>query len=374
MKTFLTLSAILILVFAWSLPSVGKPVDQDDVMRLGENYLEAAWQFRTGGIYTSQSESSSMARVKRSISAVRELWDDGRILAYVLDLEPQGCIIIASDTDIHPVIAYSDNGQFSMVDDPENIFLHLIRWDIQNRFNALPVTSQSLITENNYLWSEYLAEEGRFTTLAASSGSWGPWLKTEWGQGIPHRQSGYVHPDYDYGDYNRYCPLGHDSEWRSVAGCGPVALAQLMNYWKSPSSMSFGVGDNYTSSKSYVSGQSHDLIVRIDDDHNAYDFPSFSELNSRLSRIRYYDGDLYVWDDELWGYTSPIDEDPGLSAAAKQETKEDIAALLFACGIAMEADYSPSYTSNSYSYSPGMVEIIPYSRINLAILRRLWQM
>jgi len=361
MRTFLTLSAILILIFAWSPSSAGKPVDQDAVMRLGENYLEAGWQFRTGGIYASQSESSGMARVKRSISAIRELRDGGRLLAYILDLEPQGCIIVSTDTDIYPVIAYSDAGRFSMVDDPENIFLHLVRWDMQNRFNALPITSQSLVTENNYLWSEYLAEEGRFTTLAASSGSWGPWLKTQWSQGWANREPGFVYPDYDYSDYNRYCPLGHNSEWRSLTGCGPTSMAQLLNYWKYPSSISLDGSDDYTSSSMpyFIDGQSHTLTLDIDDDYNTYDFPRFSELNSRLSSIRYYDGDLYFWDVGLWNYRSPVDEDPGLNAAAKQEIKEDIAALLFACGIVMEVDYSPSYTSYSSSYIPGIASDYP---------------
>ena len=258
------------------------------------------------------------------------------------------------------MIAYSSAGRFSMSDTPENIFLHLVKWDMQNRLDALSMTSKSLKTGNNDRWAQYLAEEKRLTALAKPSGIWGPWLKTRWAQGIPQRRQGYIYPDYSYGDYNRYLPIAHSSEWRCVAGCGPIAMAQLLNYWKSPSSMSFGGSDDYTSSASYsINGQSHNLTVNIDADSATSDFPNFTELNSKLSNIRYYDGDLYFWDDGIRNYRSPVDEDPSLNAATRQEIKEDIAALCFGCGIAMQVKYSPLASSYWSSYIRGRIADFP---------------
>ncbi|MFC1713662.1 C10 family peptidase [Candidatus Poribacteria bacterium] len=353
MRRLLRLSVSLVLVLAWVLSSSGEPVEPDVAVKLGENYLEAAGQLRPGGAHISQS--SAVAMDKHTIAAVRELRVGGRLIAYVLDLDPQGCIIVSPDTDIHPVIAYSSAGKFSMSDTPENIFLHLVKWDMQNRLDALSLTSQSVRTANNHRWAEYLTQDEKFATVAAPPGIWGPWLKTRWSQGIANRQQGYIYPDTSYGDYNRYLPLAHSNEWRCVAGCGPTAMAQLLNYWKYPSSMSFSGSDSYTSSSSYsINGQSPTLTIDIDADSASYDFPNFTELNSKLSNIRYYDGDLYFFDTGIGDYRSPVDEDPSLNAATRQEIKEDIAALCFGCGIAMEVDYSPLNTSYWSSYIPGI--------------------
>ena len=347
MRRLLGLSLSLALIFTWVLSSSGEPIDSDVAVRIGNSHLKAERQLTLSRFHTPQS--FAMAERERSVAAARELRVEGRLVAYILDLDPQGCIVVSPDTDIHPVIAYSPGGRFSTFDTPENVFLHLVKWDMQNRLDALPVTPQSLKTENNSRWAEYLTEEGKFTTLAASPGVWGPWLRTTWSQGIAHRQQGNViYPDYDFGDYNRYLPIGHSSEWRCVTGCGPTAMAQLFNYWKYPSSMSFSGSDDYTSSN-----QDYGLTVDIDDDHNTSDFPSFTELNSKLSNIRYYDGDLYFWDAGIWDYRSPVDEDPSLNAATRQEIKEDIAALCFGCGIAMQVNYSPVASPYSATYTPG---------------------
>ena len=160
---------------------------------------------------------------------------------------------------------------------------------MQNRLDAIPSSSQSLKASNNALWERYLPEKGTSTQAVVSSSEvWGPWLETTWSQGISYRKQGFIYPDYDFGDYNRYCPTAHSSEWRCVTGCGPLAMAQIVNYWKYPSSLSFDQSDSYQSSMSYsINGQSYSLTVNIDDDHNTYDFPSFTELKSTLSYIRY---------------------------------------------------------------------------------------
>ena len=343
----------LLLVYACVLSAFGEPVDLDVAAKLGETHLRSEEQSWRGG--SAALQSSAVVGKGYSVSEVRELRANGRLLAYVLDLEPAGCIIVSADTDVHPVIAYSLEGRFSMVDTSENIFLHLVKWDMQNRLDALPVIPLGLKEENNALWERYLSEEdGASIQAVTASQVWGPWLETTWCQGVAYRQQGYIYPDYSYGDYNRYCPIGHSSEWRSITGCGPVAMAQIVNYWEYPSSLSLDQSDSYTSSTSYsINGTPYNLTVDIDADNVTYDFPDFTKLNSKLSAIRYYDGDLYYWDAQLWDYRSPVDEDPDLNAAAKQEIKEDIAALCFACGILFRAKYSPVGTSAFVSYSPG---------------------
>ena len=353
MRRLLELLVSLLLVFVWVLLSSGEPVDLDIAAKLGETHLRSAEQSWNSG--SSALQSSTIGGWDYSVSEVRELRDNGRLLAYVLDLEPTGCIVVSTDTDVHPVIAYTPAGRFSTVDASENIFLHLVKWDMQNRLDALPVIPLELKEENNALWERYLSEkDGASLQAATASQVWGPWVETTWSQGVAHRNQGYVYPTYSFGDYNRYCPIGHSSEWRSLAGCGAVALAQIVNYWEYPSSISFDQDDSYTTSMSYsINGTPYNLTANIDADSAAHDFPDFAELNSKLSTIRYYDGDLYSWDPNIWNYRSPVEEDPNLDAATKQEIKEDIAALNFACGIVFQSTYSPVGTSSGISYSPG---------------------
>jgi hypothetical protein len=61
-------------------------------------------------------------------------------------------------------------------------------------------------------------------------------------------------------------------------------MAQIINYWQYPQSVSFGSADKYTSIN---------RKIKIDDDNaNNVNFLSFSELNKKLTNIQYSDEDI----------------------------------------------------------------------------------
>lgn len=234
-------------------------------------------------------------REEYSISEVRLLKDsEERILAYILDLSPEGYIAVSPDTDIRPVIAYSFKGGFSLEEAPDNVLLHLLTWDMENRIEALTLTSEEIKEENNILWDKYLTPEGFFIQELSPDAQWGPLLTTTWEQSGP---------------YNKFCPEDPDT-FRCVVGCVATAMAQIVNYHKHPSSVTFSDSDDYTTTT---------RGIKIDDDHVARDFPSFTTLNSYLLNLQ-YGGD-----------------------------EDEVAALNFACGISVEMDYtsggSGAYTS-----------------------------
>ncbi len=123
--------------------------------------------------------------------------------------------------------------------------------------------------------------------------SWPPgndgWLDFEtWHQGSP---------------YNEFVPLDPTTGSRSAVGCVATAIAQTLECWDFPETISFSDSvDSYTTH----------LGVNIDDDYATYDFPSFSTLNSLLDEISY-----------------PL-------------TEADQALLSFAAGIKVDMEYSSS--------------------------------
>ncbi len=222
--------------------------------------------------------------------------EDKQTLAYIAHLDPQGYIVVSSDTDITPIIAYSYRSNFVMEDSALNIPLHLLTWDMQNRLDAIIRISKGIKRYNNEMWNSYLDEEPSFLKKVGELATYGPWLDTQWGQS---------------GIYNDSCPLDPGTGFRCVSGCVATAMAQIVNYWEYPNSLSYSSpADDYTSF--YTSPS-----INIDNDASTYDFPSFPTLSSRLSSINY-------------------------NGNGNNPTNATIADLMFACGVSVKMGYSSS--------------------------------
>ena len=119
---------------------------------------------------------------------------------YVFNIQGGGWVIIAGDDRAKQVLAYGDKGNLDMSNLPDNMkgFLNMLKGQIE--------TAQ--------------AYKGETVPVKASkrSAAVEPLLKTDWGQSEP---------------MNRLCPLNGSGKITSV-GCGPLAMAQIMYYWKYP--------------------------------------------------------------------------------------------------------------------------------------------
>jgi len=169
---------------------------------------------------------------KHTIADTRELNDGktGEVLAYVIELEPEGYIVITPDTDLTPVLAYSLNCDFTFTNSPRNILLDLVIRDMSNRLALLPDYPTDLIEENNRCWVDYRAGDPQFLDKMTCRAIHGPLLSSAWHQTSP---------------YNAYCPL--DSGTRSYVGCAATAMGQVINYHQYPASVTFTSADSYTS-------------------------------------------------------------------------------------------------------------------------------
>jgi len=183
---------------------------------------------------------------KRSISMpdIIELQDDqtGETLAYVLGLSPKGFIVVSPDTDITPVIAFSFADNFPLEEFQDNVLLHMVTWDMENRLKAIPIVSDDFKEKNNDLWERYLSAEDSFLGRLVRATQYGPYLKTTWDQGHPV-----------LGGYNCYCPCDPNVPYilglcqLCKVGCVATAMAQIVNYHQYPSSLTFTSADNYES-------------------------------------------------------------------------------------------------------------------------------
>jgi len=124
----------------------------------------------------------------------------------------------------------------------------------------------------------------------------GGFLETQWSQNSP---------------YNNFCPIDLASGDRSVAGCPAIAMAQILNYHQTIKNTIFNDSDDYHHN---YAGNNY----WIDNDHEEYDFPSFPDLNNYLDSL------VYNYQNQI-----PL-------------TDDDIAALVFGCGVAAEQVYNPA--------------------------------
>ena len=119
---------------------------------------------------------------------------------YVFNIQGGGWVIIAGDDRAKQVLAYGDKGNIDMNNLPDNMkgYLNMLKGQIE--------TAQ--------------AYKGETVPVKASkrSAAVEPLLKTDWGQSEP---------------MNRLCPPNGSGKITSV-GCGPLAMAQIMYYWKYP--------------------------------------------------------------------------------------------------------------------------------------------
>ncbi len=271
-----------------------EPVSLPEAQQVAATFLRAR-AVRPAGRAAMLTAAAAVGMAPASFRAVRD--DDGAIVAYVADLEPCGFVAIAANSDVAPVVAYSFRSSFPAAGDARHPLGRMLREDLRLRLRALAEDPQLKRPEVGRLWDLYTAGQGDDLDEAAfqqwppeGTTSTGGWIETTWEQEPP---------------YNKLCPLDPVDGERSVVGCLATALAQIMHYHRQ-FNISFGPDDSYMT----YSG------VWVDADSVLYDFPSFAELNTYLDtvRLKYREG------------------------AALDET--DMAALSFACGVAVRMDYS----------------------------------
>lgn len=275
---------------------IAEPVQPEQARRVVDTFLSKrlAHPRATPKVLVKAVEGAADAG--QIVTGLREIRDDdGTTLAYVADLNPRGFIATSADTDITPIVAYSLRN--SLPAGENNPLYCMLKEDMRRRARALAEYTQFKTARTKELWDIYACgaiEDSANETFEQwpqeGTTSTGGWLETTWDQDAP---------------YNAFCPLDPVDGIRSYVGCVATALAQVVNYHQK-CDVYFDRADSYMT----YGG------INVDADSDLYDFPSFEELNDYLSAL-------------VLKYDTQSDLND-----------TDVAALSFACGVAVDMDYS----------------------------------
>ena len=314
-KYVVILMSIVLLPFLYS-PVIAGPVASQQAQKVAETFLKSRIvRTQQGGLKLLSVTSEARPQP----ADLRELrGEDGAVLAYITELAPRGFIATSADTDITPIVAYSINTSFPSNNDSKNPLYRMLKADIQLRARALAEYEQFNTSENRKLWNLYTNEDGTDVTGETfqqwpeeKTTSTGGWLETMWDQGPP---------------FNAFCPLDPVDANRSYVGCVATAMAQVVNYHKK-FEIQFDEDDSYVT----FAG------INFDKDSDLYDFPSFEELNELIGGVHAkYDDKIDIND-------------------------TDAAVESFACGVAIQMDYSSEGSGSSpYDLRQALIDKFGY--------------
>lgn len=234
-----------------------------------------------------------------------ELKSDSTPLACVFNLHPTGYIVVSSNTNLSPIIAFSFESIFGEFDNSNPLFL-MIKKDLSNQLSFSTISNNTFSLQNQQKWARCLDENSidnkdEFQQWPSERDGW---LLTNWTQTAP---------------FSNFCPMDPVTSQRSFAGCPATAMSQILNFHKTINGIHFTDSDDYF--HNYNGRQFY-----IDDDFDMYEFTSFPDLNLYLDTLQNH------WNN-------------GITL-----TNNDKAALTFACGIAATQVYT-SEGSGTFSVS-----------------------
>jgi hypothetical protein len=231
---------ICVLVAIFCASSQAAPVSSQQARTAAESFLVKRFPAAPSAkVQTRTLVGSSVM----GIQGVGPLEVDKTLAGYVIQLAPQGYILLSTDDQAPPVKLYSDNGAFdALPPDFRAVIETEMLEDLANLSLAKTVVAASTSSTSQYSnqWNELLYPSVVNGAMAeASAGVAGvTLLTTTWDQGTP---------------YNLYCPVaGGGPGGRAWAGCSATALAQVLRYHQKP--LNVKLDHTYTDSSGSCTG------------------------------------------------------------------------------------------------------------------------
>ena len=251
----------LLLMLFVAFPSFAENVPVTAAQRVGQTFMNAKLEKNSELTLIDISENTNLSNI------------------YVFGNE-SSFVIVSGEDCVIPILGYSTEGGFDTNQIPECVIDWLRSYDeaIESaKERRLEPTSEIRTEWEKLLNGQRLEPKSR--SIVA------PLVRTKWGQMTP---------------YNNLCPIKlSDSTAHVPAGCGAIAMAQIMNYWEHP-----------------VRGEGSHLY-----EHEEYG-------------IQYADfgATTYDWDNMKNVYYK------GYNNAEA----EAVATLVYHCGVSVEMDYDPN--------------------------------
>ncbi|MCZ7554937.1 MAG: C10 family peptidase [Bacteroidia bacterium] len=220
-----------------------------------------------------------------SVRMVYPLVSDNLTTCYIVNLAPEGVVVISADDVAVPVLMYTSNGSYDGSTLPDGL-ASLLRTASEEIASAVAKGLEAPV-ETKMRWRELLDENGVSNLGSGSSVmAVSPLLTTTWNQNSP---------------YNKFCPPTSTggSGGYVYAGCVATAMAQVMRYYNAPTT---GQG-----SYSYV--------------HPTYGLQSAN-----------FGATTYQW----------ANMPNSISGSSSSTAKDAIAQLIYHCAVSVDMDFSPT--------------------------------
>ncbi len=175
----------------------------------------------------SLSKLKSSQKKSKKIKRVKIIYDENNLPAiYIMNLDPTGFVIVSGTKKESPILAFSEKNIFSLEKTRNNglkNWIRIIKGKISYlRKNITGKTNDTITEQWDYLAPPIDNEET--VPGPTVNEQVGPLLQTKWGQGER------------YNDLVPYLGCTIPTNGRAWVGCVATATAQVMRYWKYPSS------------------------------------------------------------------------------------------------------------------------------------------
>ena len=277
----------------------GIEITEDIAKEVAINFFNRTYKSRDYLLRTENQNETTVA----STETIKDFNDQTGI--YIVNIEPEGFILVTSNSKNVPIAAHSETGTFELNEDSPD---GLKSWIAENIiFNDL-MEAREPVEEVDKQW--YYLSEGRMPypgDLDGNGGSSdytvryshtvneqiGPLMQTTWGQWSP---------------YNNFTPNG------APTGCVATAMAQIMRYHQSPNTFNWSIMPNNPAwgSSSTGSLEVATLMSDIGGNVNMEYTPSSSGADSEDARNALVNN---------YGYSSSASYSPYNFSTVKQEIK-----------------------------------------------------
>lgn len=276
---------IFCLLLGWIQIIESKPVNEQTAELIASNFLKTrvvsdvfTGDLKLKLVYTNSSEEFKFNATESQLNYF-----------YVFNANESGFVAVSADDVVFPVLAYSDEGIFN----PLKIHFSIKKW-LQGYADQIRYAIVNHLEATDEIRNEWqdLLEGGKVLTRRSSVD---PLILTKWDQ------SPY---------YNELCPYDNNYNERTVVGCVATATAQIINYWKYPTT-----GSGF----------------------HSYNHPKYGTISSNFSNHSYDYNNM------------PI---------KVKSTNLDVAQLMFDCGVSVEMNYNVSENGGSGAQTLDVVDAL----------------
>ena len=282
MKSFISIFLFLIIFTSSSFSQIAKK----EIKIASENFIKSEKIFNG---YSIDKKNK-----------IQELYYNNTLVAYLIQLKPQGFVILSSSKNTYPVFGYSNQTNLNIKNADSkalNILLSSLYQEKKITENKT-IKNNNLIKKNNTAWNKILSKSKAQT----SDYQYGYWMNNVWGGVNCYNETGgIIHPS-NYFTPNHYSP-----------GCVATSTSQILHYYNWPlrgTGTHTDIDNSGSSTGSYYAKfvkTEYDWANMLDE----YYYKSSSDIQQRaIGRLAYHCAVATDMDFENEGSTANINRIP----------------------------------------------------------------